>query len=216
MSPTTPRSSTAILLGAMAAVSTVLAFALTITWHLAPAPARAPGVAPAAGVALVPAVTPASGMVYHRDAHAASAGNVDEDDAGEVVFTGHRARIAGSIPDGRAVLRYDINLSYDDVNIDLDEVHLFLRYTDKGDDGRIVARLKRLNTFTGQLATLLTLDTDDFAQGDAAQRQFVSDTAGTIAIRQEELWWVEVTITWDSPAGRPELESIEVMTLPVP
>jgi len=209
MSPTTPRSSTAILPGKMAAVSTGLAFAGAVAWLLVSA-------APAPGMASVSGMGSASGAVYHRDAHAASAGVVDEDDAGEVIFTGHRARIAGSAPQGRAVLRYDINLYYDDVNIDLDDVHLFLRFTDRGDDGRIVARLKRLNTFTGQLATLLTLDTDDFAQGDLARREFVSDTTGTISIRQEELWWVEVTITWDSPAGRPELESVEVLTLPTP
>jgi len=147
---------------------------------------------------------------YRRDAHAGSTGVIDEKDIGEVVFAGHAAKIAGSVNRGKAVLRYHIHPAFEGLGTDLSDFFILVRFTDNGEDARVIVRLKRLDTRTGEVVTLFTMDSDDFPASDEPQFQIDGDTSGNIDFDQDDLWWAEVTLIKNGPSGRAEIECVEV------
>jgi hypothetical protein len=111
-----------------------------------------------------------------------SAGTVDEADTQIVAFDQSNATIKSGISNVTLNIRYNVvGVEGDNGGTgDFDQIVMGLRYVDNGANSRIVALLKRVNLNTGAIATLLTFDSDNFAQSGLSQIQSVSSGCSTV------------------------------------
>lgn len=140
----------------------------------------------------------------------ASAGEADEADQHEVVYSAGTAGIAPALSVASTVLRYNIT-STADLNDGGTNLGMRVRFRDNGSAARVIVRLRRYNLNNGTGATLFTLDSDNYAPSAAFQTQTVTDScAGLVLDFENNAYFIEATLTRSNTAGTPNLGILQV------
>jgi hypothetical protein len=136
-----------------------------------------------------------------------STGSVDEGDLATSDMSGFQVRIrsAATLP-AAVVVRYNV-VAAEGV-MGGNGIVLNARYRDNGPGAHILAVLRQVNITTGVTTTLLTFDSNSFAQLPGFQAQGVSD-CGPVFDFSTSAYFVETTITKASADGAPALQALQ-------
>lgn len=158
----------------------------------------------------------------------AAAGTVDEADTSIVLFgtggfsyTGMRNSSVTIKSD--ATLPANLDLRYNVVSVDGlfvrtadeygHEFYLNVAYEDNGSSARVLVRLRRLNIATGALTTLLTFDSNNYAQSATYQTQDVRTSACATSWEfdfNHYAYYCEAAITKSASTGSAILHAIQI------
>ena len=141
-----------------------------------------------------------------------SAGTVDEDSKGIVVF--------GGPPESAAVVSVDpaktgtVSIRYNVVAVDGvfggDNYAMAVRYRDTGSSSRVIARLKQSNLTTGTVTTLLTFDSNSFASSIGYQTRSIASPCSSILNFSDNAYFIDVDINKNSYSDSPALAMLKV------
>jgi hypothetical protein len=140
-----------------------------------------------------------------------SAGTVDEADTSIFTMTSTIVSVSAA-----AVVPATLDIRYNVVAVEGlydDFIKMAVRYKDNGAGSQVIAKLKQYSIATGITTTMLTFDSNAFGSSDFLQLQAVG--TGTKSFNfGENVYYVEATLKKTAAAGRPELASIKIYTLP--
>src|SRR5262249_6365985 len=156
-----------------------------------------------------------------------SSGAVDEGSLSIYQFTNGSAFIKPSVATGTVILRYNV-LPVGDLAVPRTQPccegrDLWVRFLDNGSGAQVVVTLKRYNVLTGQLTTLLTVDSNNFPPRASFQAplpdggsffnfSFASGPSeGAQNQGGDSVYYIEARLIRTAPGGNPGLASISLV-----
>ena len=150
----------------------------------------------------------------------ASTGTVDPSSLSTYQFVGQLAFVRSSVKTGTVTLRYNVLPTADlltPLNPCCEFRTLDVRFLDNGPGARVVVKLKQYVVATGQVTTLITFDSNNFAPQPAFQEGFPFLFGNGVNFSFAELggccaYYVEAKLIRSAPGGTPGLGAIMIET----
>jgi hypothetical protein len=164
----------------------------------------------------------------------ASTGTVDESSTSKFQFNGGAAFLRSSVTSGSVILRYNVlpagKLLTPITDSCCQARALVVRFLDNGSAAQVFVTLKRYNVRTGQVTTLLTFDSNNFAPRSGFQERIptISDgkffnlsfadgpTEGADDRGGNNVYYIEAALIRSATGGTPGLASIRLVTVLAP
>jgi hypothetical protein len=138
-----------------------------------------------------------------------SGGTPDDADLEQFTTNLNAVGIRSAISSAQVLVRY--NITAVDGLLQGSAKQLSMRYTDNGDNARVVARVRSINVNTGSGVTLAELDSDDFPSSASAQTQTLSFNCDDPALDfSTNAYYVEVTLIKTATSGAPALRALRI------
>jgi hypothetical protein len=140
-----------------------------------------------------------------------STGTVDEAHLGIVALSSNSAAVTGAVTNATVDIRYNV-VAVDGVfGGDQRTKTLMVRFADNGPAAQVIVRLRRLNISNGVSATLVELNSDDYASSNVAQTQSKSfNCQGPEFNFEDNIYYFEVQLIKTGVGGNPLIRSIQI------
>lgn len=136
-------------------------------------------------------------------------GTIDTNDLDFARTSGAVVQMANSAPNNaRLNVRYNVTAANGLVN-NLGCVLLISRFRDNGDSAQVIAKLKRYNIETGEIKTLLTVNSNNFPNSSAFQLGNEFDCDLTFDFFQFA-YFIDVELIKSGGTGKPALGSLRL------
>jgi len=151
----------------------------------------------------------ALGQAVEPWTHTGATGTIDTDDLDIARTSGAVIQMANSAPNNATLnVRYNVTAENGLVN-NLGCILLISRFRDNGDNAQVLAKLKRYNLSTGEVKTLLTVNSNNFPDDSAFQLGNEFDCDLTFDFFQFS-YFVDVELIKSGSTGKPALGSLRL------